>query len=522
MTTTTPSADVLSQSIELQLTGQSDAKYKYGAGHIRPERVVFYYIEDTKGSVNAHLFGSWVSENAEATGDPVDQMYRHTDGDWPDWLTELSSRRKPALFNEVRRLWAKSDAADTATSALVDGLRYVFEYTGPRHNHDRPGIWDTSGKPCGHCAHLTTIRETLAAYQAGPNVVLPQPADLLKGATEPAADQPALRGRIAKTLARAELKPPYPRCLAMADAVLSVLPATADRAAEEAYRLALSQAIRLGTGATWEAIRDRAEDLVAEVTELAEAKRQFLDWQQPEQGQRCTCGGTFPLHHLHADTHAPAVEAQQQTGPSQQGPEYTPCLCGHIEPEHEANMGACWTCDCETYRPCTCGVAGDAFVPIGHYADCPQYQPAVVAAVAGETRGLACGCSDEDAIEHGFGTEDCTCVPFTRQTDPPRYLNRPTDTVDMISGWERGADCPHHRKDAASVPPAAARPALTPCTCRQAVHAREHKGRPPVPDCPWCAPTPNIRPNRPASARTVDLTLPDHTANDNAAPEPGP
>jgi hypothetical protein len=64
--------------------------------------------------------------------------------------------------------------------------------------------------------------------------------------------------------------------------------------------------------------------------------------------------------------------------------------------------------------------------------------------------------------------------------------------------------------------------ALTPCTCRQAVHAREHKGRPPVPGCVWCAPTPDIRPNRPTAARTVDLTLPDHTANDNAAPEPGP
>ena len=37
----------------------------------------------------------------------------------------------------------------------------------------------------------------------------------------------------------------------------------ADRAAEEAYRLALSTALRLGTGANWEAIRDRAEDLVA-------------------------------------------------------------------------------------------------------------------------------------------------------------------------------------------------------------------------------------------------------------------
>lgn len=47
--------------------------------------------------------------------------------------------------------------------------------------------------------------------------------------------------------------------------------------------------------------------------------------------------------------------------------------------------------------------------------------------------------------EADYGTDDCTCIPFTRQTNPPRILNQPTDTVDMISGWQRGADCPHHR-----------------------------------------------------------------------------
>lgn len=65
--------------------------------------------------------------------------------------------------------------------------------------------------------------------------------------------------------------------LAYADAVLAVLPAT-DRTAEEAYRLALSTALGLGTGANWEAIRDRAEDLVADET------------QQPETRQSCACG----------------------------------------------------------------------------------------------------------------------------------------------------------------------------------------------------------------------------------------
>jgi hypothetical protein len=47
--------------------------------------------------------------------------------------------------------------------------------------------------------------------------------------------------------------------------------ASADLPAGEAYRLAVSAALRLGTGANWEAIRDRAEDLTAEVQGLTEA-----------------------------------------------------------------------------------------------------------------------------------------------------------------------------------------------------------------------------------------------------------
>jgi hypothetical protein len=56
----------------------------------------------------------------------------------------------------------------------------------------------------------------------------------------------------------------------LADAVLAAQSA-ADLPAGEAYRLAVSAALRLGTGATWEAIRDRAEDLTAEVQGLTEA-----------------------------------------------------------------------------------------------------------------------------------------------------------------------------------------------------------------------------------------------------------
>lgn len=47
------------------------------------------------------------------------------------------------------------------------------------------------------------------------------------------------------------------------------------------------------------------------------------------------------------------------------------------------------------------------------------------------------------AADVQFGTDGCTCILFTRQDGTPRYCG-PTDTVDMISGWERGGDCPHH------------------------------------------------------------------------------
>ncbi|MDX3249006.1 hypothetical protein [Streptomyces sp. ME18-1-4] len=58
---------------------------------------------------------------------------------------------------------------------------------------------------------------------------------------------------------------------------------------------------------------------------------------------------------------------------------------------------------------------------------------------------VAGGDSDPDcpACNPPFGTPDCTCIPFTRQDGKPRYCG-PTDTVDMISGWEIGRDCPHH------------------------------------------------------------------------------
>jgi hypothetical protein len=72
----------------------------------------------------------------------------------------------------------------------------------------------------------------------------------------------------------------------------------------------------------------------------------------------------------------------------------------------------------------------------------PRLTDAVLAVLPAETR--TCDCPSQDAPEHMFSADGCTCRPWTRQTDPPRYLDQPGDSVDMISGWERGADCLHH------------------------------------------------------------------------------
>lgn len=44
--------------------------------------------------------------------------------------------------------------------------------------------------------------------------------------------------------------------------------------------------------------------------------------------------------------------ADHLTLPPPQGPEYEPCsVCGHIEPEHQPDAGACQECGCGAYRP---------------------------------------------------------------------------------------------------------------------------------------------------------------------------
>ena len=71
-------------------------------------------------------------------------------------------------------------------------------------------------------------------------------------------------------------------------------------------------------------------------------------------------------------------------------------------------------------------------------------------------------------------------VTVTSRPDGGHYLGA-DDFSAHVAQWLKAGMKGHHA--IADVTVAAA---LTPCTCRQAVHAREHDGRT-VPGCPWCA-----------------------------------
>jgi hypothetical protein len=94
----------------------------------------------------------------------------------------------------------------------------------------------------------------------------------------------------------------------------------------------------------------------------------------------------------------PAGEAQQpeaQALPQPEGPEYTPCECGHIEPEHKPNVGACRSCDCEGYRatPPAPLRRSEADCP-GFPERCPNLRP-VDPSPPVHFGGVRCGCADD-------------------------------------------------------------------------------------------------------------------------------
>lgn len=61
------------------------------------------------------------------------------------------------------------------------------------------------------------------------------------------------------------------------------------------------------------------------------------------------CAGTWLIKN--AAEEPPLTPEEEEELPSPEGPEYTPCVCGHIEPEHD-ETGECWegACGCVAYH----------------------------------------------------------------------------------------------------------------------------------------------------------------------------
>lgn len=91
---TSPTATPTCQTTELQLAGYPDTKYRWGGGLLRPHRVAITTLDDRR---SAHLRGTWINEDGEATTQPADQLYRHDDI-WPDWLAELADKHRPSIM----------------------------------------------------------------------------------------------------------------------------------------------------------------------------------------------------------------------------------------------------------------------------------------------------------------------------------------------------------------------------------------------------------------------------------------
>ncbi|MGW0948516.1 hypothetical protein ACWD4O_39000 [Streptomyces sp. NPDC002623] len=335
-----------------------DGSYAPGIG-VSPVLVELVYSAARDGkpaSVNATVNGWWMrhGERVQPEG-KVDVYFADGPDGWPAWMAEEARLHDPAVV-------PVPPSADRATllreAALADDLRYMFGYKGPRHAHEKPGVWDTSGKPCVHCARLAVAHENLAAYDAG----------------------------------RAPRQP-------------------TDEEVAEAHRLALSFALGLGTGAPWDAIRERA-------AELAEAP-------QPETE-------AHPSEHTWAaELHDPLADEWVP------GTRYIARDRAVNALAHAKRIGPTWKDGTPTQRRLVRATTT-------YSVEQPDAAPAVVAQTGKEAQQVGCDCPNEDAVEHQFGGKNCDCIPFTRQFVTPRYCG-PNDTVDQISGWEIGRTCPHHR-----------------------------------------------------------------------------
>jgi hypothetical protein len=194
---------------------------------------------------------------------------------------------------------------ETARDLLARAESYLSALHGSVARHDNLA----ANLGCAGCELRNQIAAELCRDAA---VSVPPPATR-------ADDQAALRDRIAKALAGTELKPPFPHCLAAANAVLAVLPEPADRA-------------------------DRVA-VLAEVADWLKAWRPefFERWAITEQ-ERYEGGvddAAAELRRL-ADESGPCVAGEQQN----ETPEAEAPVCGH-RPDHCWGCpGGCASCQC--------------------------------------------------------------------------------------------------------------------------------------------------------------------------------
>ncbi|MFJ4926879.1 hypothetical protein [Streptomyces sp. NPDC088736] len=158
------------------------------------------------------------------------------------------------------------------------------------------------------------------------------------------ADQAALAKRITDAVQNVLPMSSSLACAVVAEAVLAVLPASADRA--EILRDFLWRLEQSAGDATAEKFLDDNDELRRLADAASGPGRAASETQQDETAcphphgksgiasllehvgvdtsrgvtvdgrtvaAPCTCGGQFPLHHLHADTHQPAAVSQPET-----------------------------------------------------------------------------------------------------------------------------------------------------------------------------------------------------------------
>lgn len=213
-----------------------------------------------------------------------------------------------------------------------------------------------------------------------------------------------------------------------------------DAATAEPHRLALSTALGLGTSAPWDAIRERAAELAVrtapvdrtavlrEVANIAESLRQF----DPATGARKSAQVSENVGILRVAEELRRLAAETP-GPETQGEAHPPTSTWKVEsPRRDSDTWASWGA---TYD--------ERDWARERYESAIGNAPARPFRLVRATTTYTVEAEHAPAVDVQFGIDGCTCIPFTRRDGTPRYCG-PTDTVDMISGWERGTDCLHH------------------------------------------------------------------------------